>query len=61
MKLDKGHYHEICDRSHMIIEMIDQFIINDYEGKAGDKFVFKKANAAIKILGEIYQHAGARF
>lgn len=59
MKLTKGHYHEICDRAHIVIENIDEHIIRAYKG--GDKFVERKAQEAIHILHEIYQHAGGKF
>ena len=59
MKLTPGHYHEICDRSHIVAEMIDTHLMEAYKG--GDKFVYKKAKEAMSCLYEIYQHAGARF
>lgn len=59
MKLNEGHYHEICDRSHIIAGMIDEHLMDAYKG--GDKFVYAKAKKALALLYEIYQHAGARF
>lgn len=59
MRLNKGHYHEICDRSHIIAENIETHIINAFNG--GDDFVTKKAIAAQKLIYEIYQHAGSKF
>ena len=58
MKLNKGHYHEICDRSSIIAENIETHLIVAYKG--GDKFVKQKAEEAQSILYEIYQHAGSK-
>ena len=59
MKLTEGHYHEICDRSHVIACNIEEHLIHSYKG--GDKFVTEKAKAALKLIHEIYCHAGVRF
>lgn len=59
MKLNKGHYHEIADRTHIIMENIDEHLAQAYRG--GDKFVERKAMEAIHILHELYQHACGRF
>lgn len=59
MKLTEGHYHEICDRSHIIMENIQSHLIDAYKG--GDKEVVKLAEKAIDALFDLYQHAGARF
>jgi len=57
-KLTEGHYHEICDRSHVFMNMIDEHLSN-YLPK--DPYVKKEADKAIKHLCNIYVHAGNKF
>lgn len=58
MKLNEGHWHEICDRAHIIAEMIDTYLVQAYKG--GDPVMTARAEAAIEIMDEIYQYAGRR-
>lgn len=57
-KLDAFHYHEALDRSAMIGEMIDTFLIQHPVSKAEKQFAEKLEEASIKLF-EAYQIIGS--
>jgi hypothetical protein len=56
-EINAGHYFEIMDRSHVIIDNIDAQILNhpamDEENKA-------KIESAMTIIFDVYQWAGKK-
>lgn len=58
MPYTPDHYHEVADRTHIIIENIDTHLCCSFKE---DAHVRKEAMKAIEILWELYQYAGAKF
>jgi len=57
-KLDSFHYHEALDRTAMICDMIDTFLIQHPVSKAEKQFAEKLEDASIKLF-EAYQIIGS--
>ena len=55
--LNEGHYHEITDRLHVIMSIIDEHIIQHPVGKINKK-IYKKVEKAQTLLWEAYQESG---
>jgi|GEM_PF-1443264 len=56
-KLDEFHYHEVLDRTYMINEIIENFLINHPVVKKHKKIETDIENAQ-DILYEVYQEIG---
>jgi hypothetical protein len=56
-KLNPGHYHEMMDRLHIIMENINDHLIQHPVAKV-DKKVNAKLNTALEELWEAYQLTG---
>lgn len=56
-KLDKFHYHEVLDRTHMIRNIIDNEL---YNHPAISKKMKKHIDKVQILLGKVYQLAGSR-
>jgi hypothetical protein len=56
-KLNPGHYHEIMDRLHIIMENINDHLIQHPVAKV-DKKVNSHLNKALEELWEAYQVTG---
>ncbi len=56
MKLDKFHFHEIADRSHLICSMIDDFLI---EHPGMTVAMNKKCEDAQQLICEVISLASA--
>jgi hypothetical protein len=56
-KLNPGHYHEMMDRLHIIMENINDHLIQHPVAKV-DKKVNAKLNTALENLWDAYQIAG---
>jgi len=57
-KLDSFHYHEALDRTAMICDMIDTFLIQHPVAKAEKEFAEKLEEANMKLY-EAYQVMGS--
>jgi len=57
VKINKGHYHEILDRTHVMMDTIHTHLVEHPLGQQNEKLnrLFIKA---IVILWEAYQEAG---
>jgi hypothetical protein len=56
-KLNPGHYHEMMDRLHIIMENINDHLIQHPVAKV-DKKVNAKLNTALENLWDAYQITG---
>jgi hypothetical protein len=56
-KLNSGHYHEMMDRLHIIMENINNHLIQHPVAKV-DKKVNEKLNTALENLWDAYQITG---
>jgi hypothetical protein len=56
-KLNPGHYHEMMDRLHIMMENINDHLIQHPIAKV-DKQLRLHLNNALEELGEAYQVAG---
>lgn len=56
-KLDQFHYHEMLDRLHVVMSMIDDHILQHPVAKV-DKKLNSHLNKALEELWEAYQVAG---
>jgi hypothetical protein len=56
-KLNSGHYHEMMDRLHIIVENINDHLIQHPVAKV-DKKVNAKLNTALENLWDAYQITG---
>ena len=56
-KLNSGHYHEMMDRLHIIMENINDHLIQHPVAKV-DKKVNSHLNKALEELWEAYQVTG---
>ncbi len=56
-KLNSGHYHEMMDRLHIIMENINDHLIQHPVAKV-DKKVNIKLNTALENLWDAYQITG---
>jgi hypothetical protein len=56
-KLNSGHYHEMMDRLHIIMENINDHLIQHPVAKV-DKKVNAKLNTALENLWDAYQITG---
>ena len=56
-KLNPGHYHEMMDRLHIIMENINDHLIQHPVAKV-DKKLNAKLNTALENLWDAYQTAG---
>jgi len=56
-KLNSGHYHEMMDRLHIIMENINDHLIQHPVAKV-DKKVNEKLNTALETLWDAYQITG---
>lgn len=54
-KINSGYYHEIMDRSHIILANIEDYIL---EQPGMTKEMKKLTKKATKALAEVYQLAG---
>ncbi len=57
MKINDGHYTELMDRLHVMIENVDTHLLN-HPLTSKNKKIKKKLNKALKILFETYQYVG---
>ena len=58
-RLDKFHYHEALDRSHVICENINDHLLQHSVCKL-DKEIAIKVEQALDTLAEAYQIIGSR-
>lgn len=58
MKINDGHYYELLDRIHVMIENIDNHLVN-HPLSSKDKKIKKKLNKSIKHLADVYQYVGS--
>jgi hypothetical protein len=56
-KLNSGHYHEMMDRLHIIMENINDHLIQHPVAKVNKK-LNAKLNTALENLWDAYQIAG---
>jgi hypothetical protein len=56
-KLNSGHYHEMMDRLHIIMENINDHLIQHPVAKVNKK-VNEKLNTALETLWDAYQITG---
>jgi hypothetical protein len=58
--VDEGHYHEVCDRIHIINSNIEDFLLKT---PVCDKHpeIREKIEKASELLSEAYQMSGERF
>ena len=56
-KLDEFHYHEACDRTYLILDMIDSMLIN-HPVYYKNKKLRKKLKKTQDILWQLYQKIG---
>lgn len=59
-KVNKGHYHELSDRIHVMLCMMDDFLITHPAAEKHPKWV-KKLDKIQSDLHDIYQKAAAKF
>jgi len=59
-ELNEGHWHEACDRTHCVIEIIDNMLVN-HPAIAQDPVLLQQVQYAQEILGTVYQAAGEKF
>jgi len=57
IELNAGHYHEIMDRLHIIIDNLDNHILK-HPVSLQHKKIRKKINKAIDVLSQTYQLVG---
>lgn len=57
MKINDGHYYELLDRIHVMIENIDNHLVN-HPLSSKDKKIKKQLNKSIKHLSDAYQYVG---
>ena len=57
--LNSDYYHEMADRLHVLLCVIDDHIAQHPVAKL-DKKVSKKIEEALELLAEAYQEAGAK-
>lgn len=55
--LDEFHYHEILDRTHLILSMIDDYLLQHPVAKL-DKEICSKIEEGANALAEAYQIIG---
>lgn len=56
-KLNSGHYHEVMDRSYVIMSNMEDFLLN-HPAVSQNKKLKEKVEKAQTLLAEVYQEMG---
>lgn len=59
IELDKFHYHEALDRSHVIVDMMNDYLL-EHPAVSQNKKIKKKVEKAIENLADAYQLIGQK-
>lgn len=58
--MNKGYYHEALDRTHVIIQMIQEHLI-EHKATQKHKTIKTKVEQAGQLLADVYQDFGQLF